>query len=253
MIVVACALLLSNAASSLGGAIDSRYALEVPGGGRDLAAITAQMRAMEDLTAVEPVSDAEMRETLERWLGPAAQSGDLPVPALVNFDIRPNADRAAVERALRAIAPNARLVAHGTALAPLHSSLSLLQWVAIALALLLSGAATAAVVLAARGSMDTHRATIDVLHGIGATDLQVTRLFQRRVAIDSLIGALAGAFAAGAVMLAVASGARWADEMGGLALGVGDFVILALLPLLLSLVTTVVARAAILSALRQQL
>jgi hypothetical protein len=33
------------------------------------------------------------------------------------------------------------------------------------------------------------------MHGIGATDPQLTHLFQRKIAIDALIGALAGAAA----------------------------------------------------------
>ncbi len=37
----------------------------------------------------QAVPEAEMRRTLERWLGPAAQSADLPVPALINFDLEP--------------------------------------------------------------------------------------------------------------------------------------------------------------------
>ena len=75
---------------------------------------------------------------------------------------------------------------------------ALLQWLAFGLVVLLSAAAAAAVVLAARGALDTHRFTIEVMHGIGATDLQVTHLFQRKIAIDALAGSLAGAIAGGA-------------------------------------------------------
>ena len=65
-----------------------------------------------------------------------------------------------------------------------------LQWLTFGLVLLLGGAAAAAVVLAARGALDTHRSTIEVMHGVGATDLQVTHLFQRKIAIDALVGSL---------------------------------------------------------------
>ena len=40
--------------------------------------------------------------------------------------------------------------------------------------------------LAARGALDTNRSTIDVMHGIGATDDQIARLFQRRLALGQL-------------------------------------------------------------------
>ena len=65
--------------------------------------------------------------------------------------------------------------------------------------------------------------------GIGATDLQVTHLFQRKILIDAFIGSVAGAIAAALVLLLLASGAAIAGELtGGAAIGAGDIVILAL-------------------------
>jgi cell division transport system permease protein len=126
--------------------------------------------------------------------------------------------------------------------------------VAFGLVLLLSAAAAAAVVLAARGALDTHRFTIDVMHGIGATDLQVTHLFQRKIAIDAFIGSIGGAVAAAAVLLLLTTGAAFAGELtGGATLGPVDLVILALLPLALTVLATWVARIAVLRALREAL
>jgi cell division transport system permease protein len=120
--------------------------------------------------------------------------------------------------------------------------------------LLLSAAAAAAVVLAARGALDTHRFTIEVLHGVGATDLQVTHLFQRKIAIDALIGSVAGASAAAVVLLLLTTGATFAGELtGGATLGIRDLLILALLPLALTALATWVARTAVLRALREAL
>ena len=139
-------------------------------------------------------------------------------------------------------------------MAPLLRSLRLLQAVAFGLVLLLSAAAAAAVVLAARGALDTHRFTIEVMHGIGATDVQVTHLFQRKIAIDALIGSLAGGLAAAVVLLLLAGGAAFAGELtGGATLGAADLVILALLPLLLTVLATCVGRLAVLRALREAL
>ena len=120
---------------------------------------------------------------------------------------------------------------------------------------LIALATAAAVVLATRSALDTHRGTIDVLHGIGATDLQVTRLFQRKIAIDALIGGIAGAVLAALVLLLVAGGqvdalGDWTN--GSLLRGV-DLVLLASLPLLAAILATVVARTTVLAALRAQL
>jgi cell division transport system permease protein len=145
-------------------------------------------------------------------------------------------------------------MAHRDSVAPLLNSLDLLQGVALGLVLLLSAAAAAAVVLAARGALDTHRFTIEVMHGIGATDLQVTHLFQRKIAIDALIGSIVGGLAAAAVLLLLAGGAAFAGEFtGGATLSLGDLAILALLPFALTALATWVARTAVLQALRQAL
>ena len=206
------------------------------------------------VASAEAVPERDMRKTLERWLGPAAQSPELPVPALINFEVRQGASLGAIRQRAQAIAPGARIVAHQDSIAPLMHSLALLQVVALGLVLLLSAAAAAAVVLAARGALDTHRFTIEVMHGIGATDLQVTHLFQRKIAIDAFIGSIAGGIAAALVLLLLAGGAAFAGELtGGATLGLGDLLVLALLPLLLTALATWVARAAVLRALREAL
>ena len=59
-------------------------------------------------------------------------------------------------------------------------------------------ATMAVVMLAARAGLEAHRGTIEVIHMLGATDRQVARLFQRRIALDAGIGAAAGGLLAGA-------------------------------------------------------
>jgi cell division transport system permease protein len=254
MLIAATGLALANTASVLSRSIESRYALEVPGGGADLGALASQLRASPGVTSVEAVPESAMRKMLERWLGPAANSSELPVPALINFDASGGADVPAIQRRAQSIAPMARIVAHRDSVAPLLHSLILLQAVAFGLVILLSAAAAAAVVLAARGALDTHRFTIEVMHGIGATDLQVTHLFQRKIAIDAFIGSLTGGVAAGTVLLLLAGGAAFAGELtGGATLGLLDLVILALLPLALTALATWVARSAVLHALGEAL
>jgi len=254
VIIAATGLALASTADVLSRAIEARYSVEVPGGGNNLGAIAAAIKSSPGVTSVEPVPESDMRKTLERWLGQEAQSQDLPVPALVNFDARADTNLGAIQRRVEMIAPGARISAHRDTLEPLLRSIAVLQWVAFGLVLLLSAAAAAAVVLAARGALDTHRFTIEVMHGIGATDLQLTHLFQRRIAIDAFIGSLAGAAAAALVLLFFATGATFAGELtGGVLLTVGDILTLALLPLALTLLATWVARTAVLAALRESL
>ena len=254
MLIAATGLALASTAALVSRSIEARYTLEVPGGAANLEQLVATVRSTRGVSSVQAVPESDMRQTLERWLGPAADSAELPVPALIDFDAAPGTNLAALEQRARAIAAGAQIVAQRDNVGPLLHSLRLLQWVAFGLVLLLSIAASAAVVLAARGALDTHRFTIEVMHGIGATDLQVTHLFQRKILIDALIGSLAGALAAAVVLLLLASGAAIAGELtGGATLGPIDLLILALLPLALTLLATWVARTAVLRSLRKAL
>jgi len=254
MLIAATGLALANTAGVLSRAIEARYALEVPGGRIDMTALLTSMRSMPGVVSAEAVPESEMRETLEKWLGPEAQSSDLPVPALINFDVAGGAKLDAIQRRAQKIAPAARIVAHRDSVAPLLRSLTVLQIVALGLVLLLSAAAAAAVVLAARGALDTHRFTIEVMHGIGATDLQVTHLFQRKILIDAFVGSVTGGIGAAGVLLLLAGGAAFAGDLtGGATLGMVDVIILSLLPLALTVLATWVARMAVLRTLREAL
>ena len=254
MIIAATGLALANTAGALTSAIQARYAVEVPGGGQNLDALVAALKSSPDVASVEAFPESEMRETLKRWLGPAADSADLPVPALVNFNTRAGASLPTIQKRIQTIAPNARISAHRDRVAPLLRSMTELQWLAFGLVVLLGAAAAAAVVLAARGALDTHRFTIEVMHGIGATDLQLTHLFQRKIALDALVGSLGGAVAGAMVIILLASGASFAGALtGGASLASADMLLLVLLPFALTALATWVARVTVLAALRETL
>ena len=254
VVIAAAGLALANTAGIVAKAVESRYSVQVPNGSRNVEALLQAVRSSPGVTSAQAVPEVEMRQSLERWLGPEAASSELPVPALINFDVSTGVDLNGIQRRMEALAPGARLQAHRESLGPLLSSLRTLQWIALALVLLLAGAAAAAVVLAARGALDTHRFTIEVMHGIGATDVQVTRLFQRKLAIESLVGSIGGAIAAALVLLLLNAGATFAGELtGGATLSTIDVLILILLPLALTALATWVARTAVLAALRRAL
>ena len=170
----------------------------------------------------------------------------------MNFQATPSANVLAIQQRVHTIAPDASVSAHRDRVGPLLRSITALEGLAFGLVLLLGMASTAAVVLAARGALDTHRFTIEVMHGIGATDLQLTHLFQRKIALDALVGSLGGAVLGALVLLLLASGASFAGEVTGSAgFGAADFLILVLIPFALTGLATWVGRVAVLSALRK--
>jgi cell division transport system permease protein len=254
VVVGAAGLALGNTASVVKAGVENRYSIQIADGTARATAAIAAARSAPGVVRVEQVPPEDLRRTLERWLGPAGAEADLPIPAIVDVDMRPGADPAPVSAAVERAVPGARFMAHRASLEPLLDALNGLTRLAFGLVLLIALASAAAVVLAARAALDTHRATIEVMHGIGATDRQVARLFVRQIALDALLGGAAGATIAGLIIALILGGASLASTMsGGPLLGWSDALLIAALPFLVALLATLVARAALLRALSDRL
>lgn len=211
----------------------------------------------EGVTTVHRLGEAEMQALLRPWLGNAGLDHDLPLPAMIDLDLdaggRARFD--AIAKAVTAVAPHARLDDHASWLAPLVGLIRSLGLLAGGIVALMVGATAAAVVLAARSALNTHRQTIDVMHMMGATDVQVARLFQRRLALDALFGATLGLVSAAAVILLI--GRRIAEIgsglVGSIELPSTAWAALLTLPLVAGLLALAVARITVQRALGRTL
>lgn len=218
------------------------------------AAMVKELGRLPSVSRVREVDRAHLAELLRPWLGDAGLDPDLPMPAMIDVEVR-GSDMAAVEQAARRIAPGARVDRHAQWLSPVRSFMSTMSWLAVSLMLLIAGATAAVVLLAARAGLDTHRDTIEVLHMLGSTDVQIARLFQRRIAFDTLLGGLAGTVAALVLVwfLQARLSAIGSEMLGGVALQRHDWFLLLLLPLSFALLATVAARIAVLRNLGKRL
>lgn len=250
LIVGVAGLSVLSAVSDLSASAAGRWSLQVTGTPAEGARAEAMLRAAPAVDRLERVPEAELRETLGQWLGPAAERLELPLPLLATVTLRPSADGADLASRLASQVPSARLTPYSAELGPLLATLRSLAWLVAGLLIVLSAALAGAVTLAARATLDVNRATLDVLHGIGATDRQLLSLVQRRIALDVLVGSAIGAVVAGAVLVAALIPARallggWA---GGPALAAGGLALLMLLPVLQAILATLVARRALMAA-----
>jgi cell division transport system permease protein len=262
VLAAAAGLGLGSAAASLNAAVGDRVTVQIMDANPDVREADAAraadlLRRLPGVRKVRPLSPAEINRLLEPWLGAGGSEAELPIPAMIDADLGPGGAahidevRAALVRAV----PSARLDRNGDWLGPLGRLISSLKWLAAALVLMMVGATAATVVLAARAALDTHRGTIEVLHLMGATDVQVARLFQRRIALDALFGGGIGLVAAALVLLLI--GARVAalgsDLIGSASLPPGAWLLLVALPVLGVLLAMAVARTTILRALGRML
>jgi len=221
------------------------------------ASALTTLRRLPEVTRASEVDRAELAALLRPWLGPDGADPDLPVPAMIDVDLANGGDTAVarVKAAVRAVAPAARVDRHESWMSPVSNFMNMVTWLAAGLVVLIAAATGAVVILAARAGLETHRDTIEVLHMLGSTDIQVARLFQRRIALDTLVGgALGTAFAAGMVVLVGFQLATLgSDLLTGLQLSARDWILLTMLPIAFALLATYAARLAVLGALRRVL
>ncbi|WP_277979570.1 permease [Sphingomonas phyllosphaerae] len=216
----------------------------------------AALRSSSAVTSARAVPRAELEKLVAPWLGSAADDPDLPMPELIDLELAPGDDALATARAvLRRAAPSAVIDSHGAAVAPLARLLRVAAVVAAAAAALMVAASAAVVVLAARAGLEAHRATIAVIHGLGATDIQVAGLFQRRVARDAATAALVATASAGAATaLLVRPFAAGSGALGdAVALGAQGWGVLAALPFAFVGFAALVARRTVTHALARTL
>jgi cell division transport system permease protein len=233
--------------------------VEASEGRRDAqaAAALAALRASPAVHSAEPVDRAELVRLIRPWMGDDASDPDLPIPALIDADFANASDAAvnAVSAQVHAVAPEARIDRHERWMAPVARLMRALVWLAVGLVALMATATAAVVLLAARAGLDMHRDTISVLHMLGSTDVQVARLFQRRIARDTLLGGAVGTVLAILVLLLLGrmAGAMDAALLQGASLGPIGWAVLALLPVGFALLATAAARVAVTRALRRVL
>ncbi len=220
-----------------------------------VAVLSEKLKAMPEVRAARIVPRAELAALLQPWLGDAGLDPDLPMPAMIDVDLADPGDRAVAAVTAQARAAGASVDAHARWLSPVRAFLLSLSWLAAGLVVLVATATAGIVLLNARAGLDTHRETIDVLHMLGSTDGQIARLFQRRIALDTLLGGAPGALAGIATVVLIGLRVRGLDSdlLGGTALAAAHWGLLVAIPLAFAALAVIAARVAILRTLRRVL
>ncbi|MXO65201.1 cell division protein FtsX [Altericroceibacterium endophyticum] len=223
---------------------------------REAAAAMSVLEERDDIAQLRRVSDRELRDMLEPWLGDLGEGGaNVPIPALIDARLAvplSEARLAQIRQSVIEAAPSARVEAQSTWLAPVLRAVSALQYYALGLVALLGVTTAAAVWLAARSAMAANRDTIEVVHLLGGTDDQVVRLFQKPVVRDAALGGAVGFILGGGLTLLMAR--QFAALDSGLVasgrLGVADWAVIASIPLAAVALAALTARISVMSVLR---
>lgn len=222
---------------------------------RSALALLARQEGVAEVTAVP---EAELAQLVEPWLGEAADSDAIALPALIDVRLDAPADDAMLARLrgeLARVAPAARLDAQADWLGPVFDAIRALRWLALMLIVLLTLASAAAVWLAARNALDANRETIEIVHHLGGNDAQIAGIFQRSVLIDAVLGGVLGLMF-GAAALALL-GTRFAALRSGMvesgSLSAFDWLLIALVPVAMTVVALFTARQTVMARLGRML
>jgi len=223
---------------------------------RQAEAAAARLRAMPLIGEVRVLPPEEIEALIEPWLGTQDLAGDIPLPALIDLQLARAATEAeyqALRSALAPIAPAARVEPSSGYIAPVISLVRSFQWIAFGLVGLLALATAAAVIISARSALNTHGETIAVVHLLGGTDQQISRLFQRRIALDALLGGLIGLLGGAAIIWLIST--QLTALGSGLVQSVGldwwSWLIIAAIPILGMFLAMITARLTVVGALKK--
>ena len=249
-----------NAADTLSGGVTVQIVEADPNiRQRQAEAAVMRLNTMPGIDSAMVVAQQEVERLIEPWLGGMAIDGqEIPVPAIVDVRLRGEVTGerlGALRRAVRTVAPSARVDAQSSWLKPVFGAIDSLRLLALALVGLLAAALAAVVLLAVRNALGTNRETIEIVHLLGGTDQQIARLFQRSVGYDAAGGGAIGLTLGLVAVLLL--GRQFAVLDAGLVnggtLGWTDWLLLALVPVAGVGLAMLTARGTVLRALRRML
>jgi cell division transport system permease protein len=225
-----------------------------------LSAAVELLRATPGIVSAEALTREATAKLVEPWLGTAFSPEDLALPRLIDLRIDPAAppDLAALKARLAAAAPSAVLDDHRLWLDRLAALVLSIEATALAVVLLISGAAVLTVVFTTRAGLAVHHAVIEVLHLIGARDSYIARQFERQARDLGLRGGLVGLVLTVATLLGIGRASSAAMLFGervrllpSLELKPWHWAVMAVLPIAAALIAMLTARLTVLRALRR--
>lgn len=201
-------------------------------------AVLKVLETTPGIASARLMTDAEQRALLAPWFGPDLPLDSLPIPSLVEVvEEEQGPDMQGLRLRLTAEAPGAVLDDHTRWRRPLADAAMRLRVLAVFSILLILGATTAMITLAAQAALSANSQVIQVLRLIGARDNYIAKAFVRRFTLRAFFGA---AFGAGMGMITVLFLPAAADE-GAFLTGLGFIGWHWLAPLFIPIVAAIVA------------
>lgn len=154
------------------------------------------------VTEATALSHDEIAALIKPWLGEKMPQ-NLPLPAIIDLKLKPDADMQGLEKKLTAAVPAAVIDSHADTLDDVKTLISTVRLFVLLITgviVLLTAASVSGIV---RSKLAIHAPEVETLHLIGASDEYIARQFRHHTLKGSLKGALLGVLAMVATILAV--------------------------------------------------
>lgn len=230
----------------------------------DAAADEARLNEVLTILATTPeiarydaLDESRLIRLLEPWVGAGAGKGDLPLPQLIDVELKPATDLTAAElgKRLSERVKGVGIDDHRVWLDRLVRMIETFEALALVVLFFIVLATVGTVVFTTRTGLAIHREAIEVLHLIGAHDTYIARQFARRALGLGVWGGLLGLLLALPTLWVLAHLAQSLDQrlMPDIGFGPVHWGLLVALPVCVALIAMTTARVTVLRNLSRML
>ncbi len=216
--------------------------------------IKASLQDNPNIELLEILQEDEITKLISPWLGDDVALDEIPLPGLisVHLHIRDDVKLRQIQNTLKNIAPDIRLDTHENWLGDILRLAGTLQISSLLVTLIILATTVTAIAGAVRSRMAEHRADIELLHLMGASDLYITKQLQRHAIILTLKGCLAGVAFGMFILLGLALLNNQSENsmLPELSLSMIEIFALLMLPAALGAIASQTARMTVLRVLR---
>ena len=216
------------------------------------------LRFLETIPEIDhfaPLSGDKMLLLLEPWLGTGLSAEDLPLPLLIDVELKPDADLDVnvFRKRLAARIPGVEVDDHRVWLERFVNLIRSVEAVATAVLIFIGLATVGTVIFTTRTGLAIHRGAIEVLHLIGARDSYIAGQFAARAGNLGIRGGLIGLCLSLPTLYVIGNMAKKMEEnmLPELSLEPQNWMVIAALPLLVSLIARFTAHITVIRMLRK--
>jgi cell division transport system permease protein len=188
---------------------DSRLTVQLAAAQNNEARAAAEkaltwIRGLAEVARAELVPESRLAGLLQTRAGAAPLASGVPLPTVIELELKPEALASADSLRLRLQAelPDAEIDRGGALLDPALRLMRAIEGVAFILVTVLGGTLAAVVVFATQARLAARHETIEILHLLGADDADIVEAVVRPALRTASVGGLIG-FALGATTLLV--------------------------------------------------